>query len=297
MPFCPYCGAEVKKKDKYCLLCGKPLLTDLSKSNKDSLGSKSAPVKDPDWIKRDSPEEQEVEPAPEMEEPPIEVKEEEEEEEPPVQEEEKKEEGGDLETLPEDVKEQISLHLKLIDIEAQKRTLAEKLKDFQKLLNSDRYETDFEFGEKIELQLEAVKTLIREVKNKELDIKDQLDGEFIVDKLKKSIAIKKDQLKNLTRERKLRRIKDKDVYQKLKKKYKRELKDLEAEYHDLRMGIKTWISELEMERVELDTKRKTNKARYSSKEISEGEFKSKDEEFEKKLTEVVSKIEKLEDLS
>ena len=35
--FCPYCGSPVKESDKFCIICGKPLLTDLPKSQ-ESIG-------------------------------------------------------------------------------------------------------------------------------------------------------------------------------------------------------------------------------------------------------------------
>ncbi|MFX0142567.1 MAG: zinc ribbon domain-containing protein, partial [Candidatus Hodarchaeota archaeon] len=32
--YCPYCGNPVKETDKFCIICGKPLLADIPKSVK-----------------------------------------------------------------------------------------------------------------------------------------------------------------------------------------------------------------------------------------------------------------------
>ena len=32
--FCPYCGNPVKETDKFCIICGKPMLTDIPKAEK-----------------------------------------------------------------------------------------------------------------------------------------------------------------------------------------------------------------------------------------------------------------------
>jgi len=32
--FCPYCGNPVKQTDKFCIICGKPMLTGIPKSEK-----------------------------------------------------------------------------------------------------------------------------------------------------------------------------------------------------------------------------------------------------------------------
>ena len=32
--FCPYCGSPTKENDKFCILCGKPMLTDVPKASK-----------------------------------------------------------------------------------------------------------------------------------------------------------------------------------------------------------------------------------------------------------------------
>ena len=32
--YCPYCGSNAKEKDRFCIVCGKPLLADLPEEKK-----------------------------------------------------------------------------------------------------------------------------------------------------------------------------------------------------------------------------------------------------------------------
>lgn len=193
------------------------------------------------------------------------------------------------------------LHLQLNEIKLKKKSLVDKLMEIQKMVKSPQYDIDFSFGEKINLQLKAVKTLIEEQKQKENELKEELKEQnaeiFIVEKLNMTIAIKRDQLKNLMREHKLRKVKDKNVVHKLKEKYKGELEKALKDKEELVDGIKLWIEDMIDEKSEVSTAKSFNKARYSSKEILEDEFKEKDVIFEKKLDKVISQIETLTKLA
>lgn len=298
--FCVYCGNPVKSNDKFCIKCGKPMLSNLPKADKKTkalaVESKSKEILEK--IKKKKKEKEEVKPQEETKE---ELKEEKLEEKPDSKEEEEIKEPEkkekEIKPLPEEVKEQIEYFLELSDIKLKKLSLADKLKDFQKLMKNDRYDTDFAFGEKINMQLKAVKTLIEELKEKENEIKLKMDDQFIIEKLDADIKKKKDQLKNLMREHKLRKIKDKDVVKKLKEKYKQQLEDSITEKVELIAGIELWIDEIKEEEVELNTERKFNKARYSAKEISQEEFKTNDNEFEKQINKFKSKVKTLQNLT
>jgi len=298
--FCVYCGNPVKSNDKFCIKCGKPMLSNLPKADKKTkalaVESKSKEILEK--IKKKKKEKEEVKPQEEtkeeLEEEKLEEKPDSKEEE-EIKEPEKKEK--EIKPLPEEVKEQIEYFLELSDIKLKKLSLADKLKDFQKLMKNDRYDTDFAFGEKINMQLKAVKTLIEELKEKENEIKLKMDDQFIIEKLDADIKKKKDQLKNLMREHKLKKIKDKGVVNKLREKYKQQLEDSTIEKVELIAGIELWIDEIKEEEVELNTERKFNKARYSAKEISQEEFKTNDNEFEKQITKFKSKVKTLQNLT
>ena len=298
--FCVYCGNPVKSNDKFCIKCGKPMLSNLPKADKKTkalaVESKSKEILEK--IKKKKKEKEEVKPQEEtkeeLEEEKLEEKVDSKKEEEIIEPEKKEKE---IKPLPEEVKEQIEYFLELNDIKLKKLSLADKLKDFQKLMKSDRYDTDFAFGEKINMQLKAVKTLIDELKEQENEVKLKMDDQFIIEKLDADIKKKKDQLKNLMREHKLKKIKDKGVVNKLREKYKQQLEDSTIEKVELIAGIELWIDEIKEEEVELNTERKFNKARYSAKEISQEEFKTNDNEFEKQINKFKSKVKTLQNLT
>lgn len=282
--FCVYCGKPVKESDKFCINCGKPLLSSLPKTEKKPKETVIEEIKE-DNSKKEVKKEELAEETEELE------VEKEQKEEP----EEKKEK--EIKPLPEDVKQQIELYLELNDIRLKKQTLDEKLKDLLKDLKSSRYDTDFGFGEQVDVQLKAVKTVMEELKQKETEIKEKMTDKFIVEKLDYDIDTKKSQLQNLMREHKLKKIKDKDVVKKLKEKYKQQLDDFIEEKTELIAGIQLWVDELIEEKLELNTERKFNKARFSAKEISEETYKEKDSEFDLKISKLESKIKTLEELT
>lgn len=298
--FCVYCGNPVKSNDKFCIKCDKPMLSNLPKADKKTkvlaVESKSKEILEK--IKKKKKEKEEVKPQEEIKEEleeekleeKVDSKKEEEIIEPEIKEKE-------IKPLPEEVKEQIEYFLELNDIKLKKLSLADKLKDFQKLMKSDRYDTDFAFGEKINMQLKAVKTLIEELKEEENEVKLKMDDQFIIEKLDADIGQKKDHLKNLMREHKLKKIKDKDVVKKLREKYKQQLEDSTTEKDELIDGLDLWVEEIEGEIAEITIERKFNKGRYSAKEISPEEFKTNDNDFDKQISKLKSKVKTLQNLA
>ena len=83
-------------------------------------------------------------------------------------------------------------------------------------------------------------------------------------KLKVQISEKRAQLKNLTQQYKLRKLK-KDVYNNLKETYKSELMVMEADQKDLVLGINTWLTELGTEKVKLSNEQSILKGRFQAK--------------------------------
>jgi hypothetical protein len=296
--YCVYCGKPVKQEDKFCINCGKPLLSNIPKVETKS----KLPIVEKPKEEKIKAEDKEKEKVKDKDKQKAEEKTEEEEEKDEdidvdklLEEKEKLEKG--VKPLPNEVKQHIDLYLEINDIEMKKKALADKLNDLQKSLKSSKYDTDFGFGEKVNIQLKAAKTIMEELKQKENELKQQMKDKFIVEKLNYDIETKRSQLKNLMTEFKLKKLKDKDVVKKLKEKYKQQLDDYISEKADLIAGIQLWIDEIKQERIELDTDRKFNKARFSSKEISEKEFKEKDTEFDNKINKLDGKINTLENLT
>ena len=287
---CPYCSKPVKKNDRFCIACGKPLISGSAKEEKKLDVKKTEEKEDKKKKKKEKKEKKDK--AEEEEE-----KEEGEEEEEVEEEEEEEIIEVEAKPLPEDVKEQIEAHLELKEIQEKKKTLLDKLTESQKLLKSPQYEADYEFGEKIKVQLEAIKTLIVEVKQKENGLKQKIEGKFIVDKINTDIAVKRDQLKNLMREHRLKKIRDKDVVRKLRDKYKQQLKEFTTQKAELVAGLNLWIEELIEKKSELTTEKNFNKARFSSKEIAEDEFKRNEVDYAKELEKVTKRLKSLKILT
>ncbi|MFW9999436.1 MAG: zinc ribbon domain-containing protein [Candidatus Hermodarchaeota archaeon] len=288
--FCPYCGNPVKETDKFCIICGKPLLTDIPKSAK-SLDRKEEVKK-----------EEKVEVKEKVEE--IQQREEEqkqqifdmEEAEKDKKKAKKAKEKKEIKPLPEEVKEQLVYYIEYNDIQLNKEVLAEKLTEISKSTKDERYDYDMEFKKEINLKLEAVKTLISELKEKENVIKQNLEEPFIVQRIQDDIDTKIFQLENLSREHKLHKV-DKETFEKLREKYKQEKIDLESETEDLIEGMKLWIQDLKLEKAEISGERKLNKGRYHAKEITEDDYNKKDKEFDLKLKKINTKISTLEKLT
>ncbi len=288
--FCPYCGSPVKGSDKFCIICGKPLLADIPKRENETKvkGSKKEVEKE---IFEEMPKEEIS-------------KEEENKKEILVLEEDKQDkkrlkkskEMKDAKPLPEDVKEQMVYYIEYNDIQLNKKVLMDKLNEISKQTKDTRYEYELEFKKEVNIKLEAIKTLINEMKQKEVVIKQNLEEPFIVQKINTNIETKVFQLENLSREHKLHKV-DRETFEKLREKYKQEKSTLETEREDLVAGMKLWIQDLKLEKAEISGGRKLNKGQFHSKEISEEEYKENDKEFDLRLQKINTKITTLEKLT
>jgi hypothetical protein len=287
--FCPYCGNPVKESDKFCIICGKPLIADIPKKEKKPL------FQEPDKkeIKKRVEEKEDV------------IKEKEEEQtgltlDSKLKEKQRKlfkktKEAGDVKPLPEEIKEQMVYYIEYNDIQLNKKVLIEKLSEISKSTKDPRYEYDFNFKKEINIKLEALKTLISELKQKEKVIKQNLEEPFIVQRITNDIDTKIFQLENLVREHKLHKV-DKETFEKLREKYKQEKSELEKEKEDLIAGMKLWIQDLKLEKAELSGQQKLNKGRFHAKEITEDAFTEMEKDFDLKLKKIKIKINTLEDL-
>jgi hypothetical protein len=278
--YCVFCGNPLKESDKYCIICGKPVITNISRPLEKS-------VQKPKAIELESePTEEEFE---------QEEIEEAKEEKKSKKDKKQKEIESVEKPLPFEVKEQMILYIEHNDIQLNKTILAEKLKEVQESLKDPKYDVDMDYKKSITVKLDAIKTLIAELKQKEAEIEQKMEKPFIVQKIQDDIEKKIFQLQNLTKEYKLRKV-DEGSFEKLKAKYKQEKKDLEIEKKDLIEGMKLWIRELKLEKTELQTEVNLNKGRFSAKEISETEYNDKHKDFDIKLKKIDIKINTLEDL-
>ena len=287
--YCVYCGNPLKSEDKFCIICGKPVLAGVKKSEKTEV------EKAKDFIKgKKTPKEKIIEES-------FAYNDDEKLPEKPDKKAKKKKKKKDEEDqvekpLPFEVKEQMILNIEYNDIKLNKEILIDKLKEIQKEIKDPRYDVDEEYNESINIKVKAIKTLISELKQKESELEVKMDKPFIVQRIQNDIDKKIYQLKNISKEFKLLKV-DKDSFETLRKKYKEEKENLESEKNDLIVGMKLWIKELKMEKVELQAEKNLNKGRFSAKEISDESYKTKNKEFEIKVKKIDVKIKTLEDLT
>lgn len=287
--FCVFCGNPLKSTDKFCITCGKPIITNLP-------SKKKAKTKETIIREENKKEQKELGEVEQSEDDQNEIILDEEKKEKPKKESKKEKEKQELKPLPDEVKEQMVLYIEYNDLQINKKVLKEKLNEISKSMKDDRYEYDFDFKKEINIKLEAVKTLISELKQKENEIKQNLEEPFIVQRINRDIETKTFQLENLSREHKFHKV-DKETFETLREKYKEEKLVLENERKDLVSGMKLWIQDLKLEKAELSVERKLNKGRYRAKEISEDIFKGIEKDFDLRSKKIDSKINTLEKLT
>jgi hypothetical protein len=287
--FCPYCGSPVKGTDKFCIICGKPLLADIPKQESESKIKETKKEVEKEKVEEKSKEEIAKE---EIDKDILDLEE-------AKQDKKKLKKSKDLKDakpLPEDVKEQMVYYIEYNDIQLNKKVLIDKLNEISQQTKDSRYEYELDFKKEVNIKLEAIKTLIDEMKQKEGVIKQNLEEPFIVQRINTDIETKVFQLENLSREHKLHKV-DRETFEKLRDKYKQEKSTLETEREDLVEGMKLWIQDLKLEKAEISSGRKLNKGQFHSKEISEEEYKENDKEFDLRLKKINTKINTLEKLT
>ena len=287
--YCVFCGNPLKAEDKFCIICGKPVLTGVKKSEKTGAEKAKELIKEKRTPKEEIVEESFAEDDDEIlsGKPDKKTK----------KKKGKKDEADQVEKpLPFEVKEQMVLNIEYNDIKLNKEILVDKLKEIQKEIKDPRYDVDEQYNKSINIKVTAIKTLISEMKQKESELEAKMDKPFIVQRIQDDIDKKIYQLKNLSKEFKLHKV-DKDSFEKLREKYKEEKANLESERNDLIVGMKLWIRELKMEKVEIKADKNLNKGRFSAKEISDEVYEAKNKEFEIKVKKIDIKIKTLEDLT
>lgn len=276
---CPYCGEEVKDKDQFCISCGKPLISNIPTDKEVSQEKK-------DTQKKEEEEIEEEEKKDEQEKKKKKKKDKEEEE----------EEEEELPELPEDIKQQIQYRLDMDRLKLTKERLGERLEKIEEATNGTQYDVDDEFAESVNAQLKAIQEVSNELKEKEEALESKIDKPFITEQLNFDIDTKKDQLKSIVRDYKLKKLK-KYAVKDLKKQYKQELKDLKRKKDNIITNIEKMIAETSMEKTKLKKELEYEKAKLSAKEITEEEYEKRKRDFEKDMKLIELNIKTLQDLA
>ena len=267
--YCPYCGNVVKDKDKFCHVCGKPMLTGVPAD---------APPQDPEEEVPESKQKGKDNKKSKKDEI-IEVK---------------KEPEKKVVTLSPEVKQYYEIRLK-------KTLLKDKLDGFLKSMKGPQYETDSEFAAGINTQVKAVQALVADVRQEEDGLLPQIDEKYIIEKLSSNINEKRSQLTTLSKQYKMQFAKRKmkpEVFNNLREEYKADLLILESNKTDLITALKTWVYELGVEKAKLESEQKILKGRFTSKELKdENEFKEKHSEYSNKIKNLSVKMSTLENFT
>ncbi|MHA1674239.1 MAG: hypothetical protein ACTSYI_11510 [Promethearchaeota archaeon] len=200
--------------------------------------------------------------------------------------------------LPQNIVDQLEAKMSLAVIEKRKAKLKRKLEDLQGDLDSNRYENDFEYAEKIKAKLNAFKSVKEELLGNEEEIRGVLGpkGQFRMDELEDEMEVQREQLIELKRQYKRHKIK-KDIYEQLKVEYSSEFREFEDELQELRNNVIIWLSKEKSEKKRLENKIRMLRARYKSREIDESEYTEQKTSMEKSIEKMNERVSILENYS
>jgi len=291
MPFCAYCGSEVREQDKFCLSCGKPRLV---KSTPDTKGesTKATPPPAAEPVRGTEKKSQKLEQKSEIEEKQIKKSQNSKE----TEGEKELAETGKQEPpasssyeIPADIQEQIELRMELEILRLKKKKIANKIEEINKLLDDPNYELDMKFHDEVNTKIKAIRQVKADLDQEEEKLKGKLDPSFPLVSLPTKIKVMKDQIEELKTNLKFHKV-EKEVFDQLHNEYLDKLKKDIKQHNDLIVGLKTWQTRLKAERVELEKEIKLARARFKSKEISKEKFDARLEELENQINKIEAKL-------
>lgn len=307
---CPYCGRNVRENDKFCIFCGKPLLVNVSKSNEGSKPQAEknkaffTPQKEKESGKKSAKEESKEKKKdssvpftsgdlePPGEEPSKKSKDElmedkEKKKTVPFAEDEEDFSSEELD-LEDDIREQLVAKMDYALLNTKKLKLKEKLDDLMRDVKSERYDQDIDYAKEINLKLEAVKEIQKQLQEEDDKLREKI-GIFKFDELQHVIEERRAQLTELKRKYKLGKIKE-NIFKQLKQEYSMEYRKAQENLKKYQKQIKIWISKLKTEKNREEIKLKLVEGRYSTKEIDKERMESEKSELQKIIDQYDQKI-------
>ncbi|MHA1745628.1 MAG: hypothetical protein ACTSWW_06485 [Promethearchaeota archaeon] len=197
--------------------------------------------------------------------------------------------------LPEEIKDQLEAKMNLAVIENKKKRLKKKLQELTDDIESERYEYDMEFAQKLNLKLNAFKSVKEELLKEEDQLRAELgpSGQFRVDELDDEMEIQRERLIDLKRSFKNHQVK-RDVYEELKLEYSTDFRKAEDEVQELRVNIIRWLSSEKAKKNQIEKRIRLLQARFKTKEIDSEEFETQKKTFEKDVEQFTQRIKILE---
>jgi uncharacterized Zn finger protein (UPF0148 family) len=285
---CPHCGRAVRDGDKFCIFCGKPLLTDFSKTIKESTEKKGTilfPTQEPPTEEEESKDE--VTPFESGDLAPPEEKSQKKKDNIPFDLEEDDELLEALE-MEDEMREQFEMKMELAVLNGKKDKLKEKLNKLLGDVKSERYELDIDFAKEVNMRLEAVKEVQRDLQSQFDEVLERL-GTFKLDAFLITIEEKRAQLTELKRKFKLGKIKQ-SIFEQLKREYATDYRKAQEELVQIEKQVRNWISKLKSEINQEEIKIKLLEGRLNTKEIDKETFDQKKEEILRQIEEFKQKI-------
>jgi chromosome segregation ATPase len=285
---CPHCGRSVREGDKFCIFCGKPLLSDFSKTIKKSAEKKGTiifPTQEPPTEEDEVKEE--TTPFESGDLAPIDKKSKKKKENVPFDVEEEEELLEALE-MDEEMREQFEMKMELAVLNGKKEKLKEKLNKLLGDAKSERYELDIDFAKEVNMRLEAVKEVQRDLQTQFDEVLERL-GEFKLDVFLVTIEEKRAQLTELKRKFKLGKIKQ-SIFEQLKREYATDYRKAQEELANIEKQVRNWISKLKSEINQEEIKIKLLEGRLNTKEIDKETFEQKKDDIHRQIEEFKQKI-------
>ncbi len=283
---CPFCGRMVRSNDKFCIFCGSKMQqseskTNYSKEEREELDKELGEKAGKDSKSTNLPEFQIAEETSDEN-----------------KKNKKKSKKMTQVELPQNIVDQLEAKMSLAVIEKRKAKLKAKLQDLKGDLDSNRYENDIEYANKITAKLNAFKAVKEELLNNEEEIRSVLGpkGQFRMDELEDDMEVQQEQLIELKRQYKRHKIK-KDIYEQLKVEYSSEFREFEDELQELRNNIIIWLSKEKSEKKRTENKIRMLRARFKSREIDETEYNEQKATMEKNIEKMNERVSILENYS
>ena len=312
MPYCTYCGAEVKTNDKFCIYCGKPHITQSSNSAKKGPvnlpspqkraphSANVTPVKESELSNQEAGKGTSTEEANAENESPDDSSKDKKDAnkaakkqvtETASSEETEESDAGEVATpvatelLPE-VKEQIDIRLDLAFISLKKKKIAQKIADVSKLLEDPQYELDEKFQADVNAKIATIKEVKTELDQQKTELKGRIDENSSLTALPSRIKVLKSQIEDLKTNYKFHKI-ERDVFDQLNTEYSEELNQDLKTYNEILAAIKVLQVKIKAERHEQERDINFAKARLRSREITP-------QELDEQIGELTRQIERLD---
>jgi chromosome segregation ATPase len=190
--------------------------------------------------------------------------------------------------MDDEMREQFEMKMELAVLNGKKEKLKEKLNKLLGEAKSERYELDIDFAKEVNMRLEAVKEVQRDLQSQFDEVMERL-GEFKLDLFLVTIEEKRAQLTELKRKFKLGKIKQ-NIFEQLKREYATDYRKAQEELVNIEKQVRNWISKLKSEINQEEIKIKLLEGRLNTKEIDKETFEQKKEDIKRQIEEFKQKI-------